>query len=67
MGFFLYYLLNTVSASLNYFISIFSFLHVRHLGGNQRDLARAKNQKKVQEQKKGNRSDGLTVEQRKQR
>lgn len=37
------------------------------LGGNQRDLARAKNQKKLQEQKKGNRNDGLTVEQRKQR
>lgn len=38
-----------------------------HKGGNQRDLARAKNQKKLQEQKKGNRTDGLTVEQRKQR
>lgn len=38
-----------------------------NLGGNQRDLARAKHQKKLQEQKKGNRNDGLTVEQRKQR
>lgn len=37
------------------------------LGGNQRDLARAKAQKKQQEAKKGVRSDGLTVEQRKQR
>ncbi|XP_044765076.1 putative SERF-like protein [Coccinella septempunctata] len=33
--------------------------------GNQRELARAKNQKKVQEQSKGKRGDGLTVEQRK--
>lgn len=36
-------------------------------GGNQRDLARAKNQKKVADQKKGKKDDGLTVEQRKQR
>lgn len=39
------------------------------LGGNQRDLARAKNQKKQQElaKKKGKSADGLTVEQRKHR
>lgn len=38
-------------------------------GGNQRDLARAKNQKKQQEQskKKPSGGDGLTLEQRKQR
>ncbi|XP_050313850.1 putative SERF-like protein [Anthonomus grandis grandis] len=35
--------------------------------GNQRELARAKNQKKQQELSKGKKSDGLTVEQRKQR
>ncbi|KAJ6640533.1 putative SERF-like protein [Pseudolycoriella hygida] len=35
--------------------------------GNQRDLARAKNQKKLSEMKKGVRSDNLTVEQRKAR
>lgn len=36
------------------------------LGGNQRDLARAKNQKKQQEQSKGKgKNDGLTLEQRK--
>ncbi|XP_037949471.1 putative SERF-like protein [Teleopsis dalmanni] len=35
--------------------------------GNQRDLARAKNQKKQAEQNKGKRTDNLTVEQRKQR
>ncbi|XP_028149371.1 putative SERF-like protein isoform X3 [Diabrotica virgifera virgifera] len=33
--------------------------------GNQRELARAKNQKKQQEQAKNKRSDGLTLEQRK--
>ncbi|ENN81155.1 hypothetical protein D910_01981 [Dendroctonus ponderosae] len=33
--------------------------------GNQRDLARAKNQKKQQEQGRGKKNDGLTVEQRK--
>lgn len=39
------------------------------IGGNQRDLARAKNQKKQQEQqkKKPSGGDGLTLEQRKQR
>lgn len=37
------------------------------LGGNQRDLARAKNQKKQNELKKGVRTDNLTVEQRKAR
>lgn len=37
------------------------------VGGNQRDLARAKNQKKLADAKRGNRSDGLTVDQRKQR
>lgn len=39
------------------------------LGGNQRDLARAKNQKKQQEmnKKKSINNDGLTVEQRKHR
>lgn len=37
------------------------------LGGNQRDLARQKNQKKLQELGKGKRSDNLTVEQRKAR
>lgn len=42
-------------------------MYCGYLGGNQRDLARAKNQKKQQEAKRGNRSDGLTVEQRKQR
>lgn len=36
-------------------------------GGNQRDLARAKNQKKQAEQTKGKRTDSLTVEQRKAR
>ncbi|XP_055378947.1 putative SERF-like protein [Condylostylus longicornis] len=35
--------------------------------GNQRELARAKNQKKLQEQGKGKRKDDLTVEQRKAR
>ncbi|XP_073824224.1 putative SERF-like protein [Musca autumnalis] len=35
--------------------------------GNQRELARAKNQKKQQEINKGKRTDNLTVEQRKQR
>ncbi|XP_031632419.1 putative SERF-like protein [Contarinia nasturtii] len=35
--------------------------------GNQRDLARAKAQKKQADAKKGVRNDGLTVEQRKQR
>ncbi|XP_060537398.1 putative SERF-like protein [Cylas formicarius] len=33
--------------------------------GNQRELARAKNQKKQQELNKGKKTDGLTVEQRK--
>lgn len=37
------------------------------LGGNQRDLARAKNQKKLAEAKRGNRTDNMTVEQRKAR
>lgn len=37
------------------------------LGGNQRDLARAKNQKKLTDLKKGVRTDNLTVEQRKAR
>lgn len=45
----------------------FHFVYFPILGGNQRDLARAKNQKKLQDQKKGARTDGLTVEQRKQR
>ncbi|KAH8307657.1 hypothetical protein KR044_007310, partial [Drosophila immigrans] len=36
-------------------------------GGNQRDLARAKNQKKQAEQTKGKRTDGMTVDQRKAR
>lgn len=36
-------------------------------GGNQRDLARAKAQKKIIEAKKGARTDNLTVEQRKAR
>ncbi len=36
-------------------------------GGNQRDLARAKNQKKLTDMKKGVRTDNLTVEQRKAR
>ncbi|XP_030374398.1 putative SERF-like protein [Scaptodrosophila lebanonensis] len=35
--------------------------------GNQRDLARQKNQKKQAEQSKGKRTDNLTVEQRKAR
>ncbi|XP_059619358.1 putative SERF-like protein [Phlebotomus argentipes] len=35
--------------------------------GNQRDLARAKNLKKQNEKQKGRQTDGLTVEQRKQR
>ncbi|XP_014092874.1 putative SERF-like protein [Bactrocera oleae] len=35
--------------------------------GNQRDLARQKNQKKNQELGKGKRNDNLTVEQRKAR
>ncbi|ODM97702.1 putative SERF-like protein [Orchesella cincta] len=36
--------------------------------GNQRDLARAKNQKKLQEQaRKKGADDGLTLEQRRQR
>ncbi|VEN33469.1 unnamed protein product [Callosobruchus maculatus] len=33
--------------------------------GNQRELARQKNQKKQQEQKKNKNNDGLTLEQRK--
>ncbi|KAH8294681.1 hypothetical protein KR018_001376, partial [Drosophila ironensis] len=36
-------------------------------GGNQRDLARAKNQKKQADANKGKRTDNLTVEQRKAR
>lgn len=36
-------------------------------GGNQRDLARAKNQKKLADMKRGVRTDNLTVEQRKMR
>ncbi|KAH8288385.1 hypothetical protein KR054_002090, partial [Drosophila jambulina] len=36
-------------------------------GGNQRDLARAKAQKKLADSNKGKRSDNLTVEQRKAR
>ncbi|XP_055852101.1 uncharacterized protein LOC129916270, partial [Episyrphus balteatus] len=36
-------------------------------GGNQRDLARAKNMKKKEELTRGKRTDNLTVEQRKQR
>ncbi|XP_002137791.1 putative SERF-like protein [Drosophila pseudoobscura] len=35
--------------------------------GNQRDLARQKNQKKLSDQTKGKRTDNLTVEQRKAR
>ncbi|CAH1158290.1 unnamed protein product [Phyllotreta striolata] len=35
--------------------------------GNQRELARAKNQKKQKEMDKNKRADGLTVEQRKLR
>ncbi|CAG9759397.1 unnamed protein product [Ceutorhynchus assimilis] len=35
--------------------------------GNQRELARAKNQKKQQDLVKGKKTDGLTVEQRKAR
>lgn len=38
---------------------------VSFLGGNQRELARAKNQKKQQEKDKGKKNDGLTLEQRK--
>lgn len=37
------------------------------LGGNQRDLARQKAAKKASESSKGQRTDGLTVAQRKQR
>jgi len=37
------------------------------LGGNQRDLARQKNQKKQADATKGKRTDNLTVEQRKAR
>ncbi|KAH8403445.1 hypothetical protein KR215_010139 [Drosophila sulfurigaster] len=47
------------------FISI--FINLLFSGGNQRDLARAKNQKKQAEQTKGKRTDGMTVEQRKAR
>lgn len=36
-------------------------------GGNQRDLARAKNAKKTADMNKGVRTDNLTVEQRKAR
>lgn len=36
-------------------------------GGNQRDLARQKAQKKALDSKKGTRSDNLTLEQRKQK
>ncbi|XP_019871302.1 putative SERF-like protein [Aethina tumida] len=35
--------------------------------GNQRELARLKNQKKQTESNKGKKNDGLTLEQRKQR
>lgn len=55
------------SSDWNLMFSIFDFLLYICLGGNQRDLARAKNQKKLADAKKGNRTDGLTVEQRKQR
>lgn len=44
--------------------SIFIMLKL-FIGGNQRDLARAKNQKKQQDLTKGKKTDGLTVEQRK--
>lgn len=37
------------------------------LGGNQRDIARAKAQKKLADVNKGKREDGLTPEQRKLR
>lgn len=46
---------------------MFVFPCVYISGGNQRDLARQKAQKKAQDAKKGVRNDGLTVEQRKQR
>lgn len=61
---------NNIFASLIEIFLFYSFLlicGIPGIGGNQRDLARAKNQKKLQDQKKGNRSDGLTVDQRKQR
>ncbi|XP_033607006.1 modifier of protein aggregation 4 isoform X1 [Cryptotermes secundus] len=50
-----------------------SVLNLFHIGGNQRELARQKNQKKQQEQQKRKSSNdkdsnkGLTLEQRKQR
>ena len=49
--------------------SIFNiFILLSYLGGNQRELARAKNLKKQQQgQAKGKGEDGLTLEQRKQR
>lgn len=41
---------------------------IKHLGGNQRELARQKNMKKNQEQSKGKRKeDTLSASQRKQR
>lgn len=49
------------------FFSILDFFFEKISGGNQRDLARAKAQKKLVEAKKGVRTDNLTVEQRKAR
>lgn len=48
--------------------AFFQFLFfLNDLGGNQRALAREKNQKKLKEQQKGSRPDNLTVDQRKAR
>lgn len=44
-----------------------NFFFIFFLGGNQRDLARQKAQKKLADAKKGERTDNLTVEQRKAR
>jgi len=48
---------------LNYAANCFS----HHLGGNQRDLARAKNAKKNQDAAKAKNDDGLTPAQRRER
>lgn len=56
-----------VAKNYNQFFLIIIGICLFCSGGNQRDLARAKAQKKLADAKKGNRTDNLTVEQRKAR
>lgn len=59
--------LSVSSCVKNIVFEIFSYVFVWPLGGNQRELARAKAQKKLQDLNKGKKDDGLTAEQRKLR